>query len=100
MNYATGRWYQTLTLKNTSGGAITGPVSLLLTNLSSNARLTNATGVTTAVGPLGTPYLNLDLGVSGIWAAGQTLIVTLEFTRLDSQAITYDTRFLAGSGTR
>ena len=96
-NRTTNRYVQLVTLKNIGTSAITGPISLVLDSLSSNAALANQTGVTGATSPAGSPYINVtgsDLAVRGIVA------VTLEFTNPTNNGITYTTRVLAGPGQR
>jgi hypothetical protein len=96
-NPATGRYAQTVTVKNHSAGTITGPISLVLDGLSSNASLFNATGTTDSLElPAGSPYLNAN----GNLPAGQTVTFTLQFTDPSHTAISYSTRVLAGPGLR
>ena len=54
LNKRTGRYTQSVTLRN-GDGAISGPVSLVLDNLSSNATLFAARGATTCTTPTGSP---------------------------------------------
>jgi WD40 repeat protein len=96
-NATTGRYQQTVTLKNNSTTSITGPVSLVLDSLSSNATLYNKTGVTSATTPTGRPYINVT---SGTIAPGASVSVTLELANPTNKAITYSTRVLAGPGSR
>src|SRR6516164_6843967 len=67
------------------------PVSLVLDNLSANAALSDKTGNTTCAGPLGSPYINVPAGSNN---------VLLLFADPNQTGITYNTRLLAGSGTR
>ena len=96
LNRATGRFVQTVKLTN-KGGALTGPVSLVLDSLSANASLFNKTGVTSVLIPAGSPYLDVILGSM---AAGASISVTLEFNDPTKAAINYSTRVLAGTGSR
>jgi hypothetical protein len=96
-NLATGRWQQTVTLVNTSGAAMQGPVSLAVQGLSANGSLFNSSGVTNCATPVGRPYVSLNLGSGGTWLAGQAVTTTLEFVNTTpGQAITYTPRVLAG----
>ena len=62
-NRVTGRYQQTLTLRNSSANPVTSPVSLVMDNLSGNATLfTTKTGNTACTTPAGSPYLNIDIG--------------------------------------
>jgi hypothetical protein len=96
LNPITGRYVQTVTLTNNSGGTITGPISLVLDNLSANASLFNATGTTAVVLPAGSPYLDSATTL----ANGQSVGLTLQFTNPTNAAITYSARVLAGPGSR
>jgi hypothetical protein len=89
---------QAVTLKNASASPIVGPLSLVLDNLSSNAKLVNQTGVTTKRGAVGSPYLDVAL-VSNVLDAGQSVTVVLEFDS-PTTALTYKARVLAGTGQR
>jgi hypothetical protein len=98
-NLASGRWQQTVTMVNTSGAPIQGPVYLALQGLSANATLFNTSGSTQCAGPVGRPYLRLN-APNGTWLPGQALTAALEFNNnTPSQAITYTPRVLAGGST-
>ncbi|MCG3147259.1 MAG: hypothetical protein PCFJNLEI_00698 [Verrucomicrobiae bacterium] len=92
------RYVQTVTIKNTSSAAITGPVSLALDSLSSNASLYNKAGITSATAPAGKPYVTVN-PTGGILSPNATVSVTLEFVNPTGTAITYSTRAL-GQGAR
>jgi hypothetical protein len=97
LNPVTGRFAQTVTIKNISAATIIGPLSLVLDSLSSNASLFNATGATDTLElPAGSPYLNASVNL----AAGQNTAFSLQFTDPSHTAITYNTRVLAGPGPR
>ncbi len=96
-NPITGRFAQTVTLTNHSAATITGPLSLVLDDLSSSATVYNASGLTDAVeAPAGSPYVN----VSNDLAAGRSATISLQFTDPSHAAISYKTRVLAGEGPR
>jgi CSLREA domain-containing protein len=95
-NFGTQRFYQTVTLTNNSSSTISGPVSLVLEGLSSNASLFNASGNTTCAAPLGSPYINVT---TGSVASGASVSVVLQFKDPTKTTITYSTGVLAGSGT-
>jgi hypothetical protein len=99
-NRATKRYVQTVALKNISDSNITGPVSLVLDNLSSNASLFNRTGFTNAFPPGGSPYINVNVGFDNTLTPSESANVILEFTNPTNQGITYKTRVLAGHGER
>ena len=90
-NFATGRFVQNITLKNTGTTPLPAPPSLVLDNLSSNATLFNKTSVTVK----GSPYRD-----TGSLAPGASITLALEFTNPTNAAITYTTRLLAGEGVR
>jgi hypothetical protein len=87
-NRSTRLFSQTLTITNTSGSAITGPIVLVLQNLK-NAALVNQSGTFQ-----GNPYVTILAG--GSLGAGQSLTVTLFFSDPTFAAISYTAEFLAG----
>lgn len=95
-NNATKQFVQTVTLTSTSLTAITGPISLVLDGLSTNATLTNGGGSTACSAPSGSTYLNATLDSSSSLASGQSSTVTLSFTNPTNAGITYTPRVLAG----
>ena len=97
LNVMTGRYAQTVTLRNVSTATIAGPFSLVLDNLSSTAALFNATGLTQVVAPVGSPYIN---AAAAALAPGQTVQLALQFTSPPQTPIVYDARVLAGVGAR
>jgi hypothetical protein len=100
VNHTTNQFTQTVTVQNTSGAAITGPVALALDSLSSNAVLTGGTGITACNAPLNSPFLNLTLGAGNSLPAGASTTATLTFNDPTQAAIAYSTRILVGSGVR
>ena len=84
---------QTIAVKNVGGDPVTGPVYVVLDNLSANTSLLNKTGVTANQPPAGSPYIL----VSGTdLAPGATASVTLQFANPASGTVTYATRTLTG----
>jgi hypothetical protein len=96
LNPLTGRFAQTVTLTNKSAATITGPISLVLDGLTNGVSLFNATGATSVLPPVGSPYINGNANLG----AGQSVSLTLQFSDPAQTAITYATRVLAGPGTR
>lgn len=97
LNPVTARFAQIVTVKNTSSNTITGPLSLVLDSLSSNATLFNATGATDTLElPAGSPYVSSNINL----ATGQSVFFALQFTDSTRTAVTYNTRVLAGPGAR
>ncbi len=87
-NRTTREFSQTLTIKNTSGAPIPGPIELELVNLK-NATLVNSSGTYQ-----GNPYITiLSSGSLGI---GQSLTFTLYFSDPTLAQISYTAEFLAG----
>ena len=97
-NRANGHYLQQVTLKNTGSTLLSGPISLVLDRVSSNAVLFNKNGVTQMLAPLGSPYIDTVKDFGDGFAPGETITQTLEFTNPSNNAITYATRVLAGPG--
>jgi hypothetical protein len=81
------KFVQQVTVTNNTGSTLTGPVNVILTGLSSNTSLANATGSLAA----DSPYITVP--ASGL-AAGGSVNVVLQFTRPVSGSITYGTRVI------
>ncbi len=96
-NLGTQRFVQSVTLTNISANTLTGPISLVLDSLSADAALFNLTGMTDSIfPPIGSPYANANVTL----APGQNAAITLQFTDPTKGGITYNTRVLAGQGSR
>lgn len=93
---STNTYTQTLTLKNTGSSAITGPISVILSNLTGGT-LQNATGTTSAILAAGRPYINV---LAANLPPGASTTVTLSFTRTGAAGITYSTQVVTGPGAR
>jgi hypothetical protein len=91
-----GRYRQTITLHN-AGAALTGPVYLVLDQLSRKVRLQKASGRTAQKAPLGDPYVSVDLG-DNVLGTGETRTVTLAFRNPLGRKVRYNLRVLAGAG--
>jgi hypothetical protein len=96
LNPMTRRYVQTVTVTNTSAGAITGPISLVLDDLTANVTLFNASGTTTLMLPGGSPYMNANVNL----APGQSVAVQLQFLNPGNSPFSYEARVLAGAGSR
>ena len=92
----TARYVQQVTLQNISGNPISGPLSLVVDSLSSNATLVNKTGVTANFPPLGSPFINVMIGADNVLNPEESVSVTLEFANPTNAGITYNTRVLTG----
>jgi hypothetical protein len=85
-NRVNGVWTATLTVKNTSGSAIGGPVQVVLTKLPSNVTMVNGTGVRN-----GDPYITVS---AGTLAPGASANVMIQFNNpsngfIDFTPVTY-----------
>jgi parallel beta-helix repeat protein len=87
-NRTTREFCQTITIKNTSGAPIPGPIELELVNLR-NATLVNSSGTYQ-----GNPYITILS--SGSFGIGQSLTFTLYFSDPTLATISYTSEFLAG----
>jgi CSLREA domain-containing protein len=91
-NRASGLFMQQVTLQNISSTSISGPLSLVLDSLSSNATLSNRTGETV----IGSPFIDLEVGTSHVLSPQASVSIVLEFTNSTNAGITYSTRALGG----
>jgi len=92
LNRATGRYQQNVTITN--NGAALSASALVLDSLGAGLTLFNATGLTAATAPAGSPYVE-----AGPIGAGASVVVRLEFVRAVGAAISYSPRVL-GAGPR
>jgi hypothetical protein len=98
-NSSTKLWSETVTVKNTGARAITGPLSLVLTDLPSGISLTNRSASTVCFAPEGSPYVNLYLTPNNTLPAGTSTPITLEFSDPSDASITFSSE-VAGTGAR
>jgi Tol biopolymer transport system component len=102
----TRRYNLTVTIKNKSATAIQGPISLVIDNLSDyGVTLSNWSGVTTCAAPLGSPYVNVNVGSDGVLKRNEKITVTLSSDPVNEDknlkhSPDVQARVLAGSGTR
>jgi hypothetical protein len=87
----TQRYAQQVTITNSAATAVPGPLFMVLDNLSSNASLATANGITTNA-PFGEPYVTFP-GTSAGLAPGASATVVLEFTDPTNAAISFAPRF-------
>jgi hypothetical protein len=87
-----------VTLRNV-GGAITGPVSLVLDNLTRRVRLRKPTGFTVLHPPV-SPFRDVPLVSGNTFNTGETLTIVLEFRNPLGKRVRFGTRVLAGAGQR
>ncbi len=97
-----GLWVQQVTITNTSGTAIAGPVTLSLKSLKGGT-LASATvnGAAAAVQSAqdGSPYVTL-VGQGGVFTVNQQLTVVLDFSDPNNLALSWVAQLLAGPGPR
>ena len=91
----TGQWSQQWTLTNTGATPLAGPFYVILDNLSPNATLINASGVTNNP-PAGSAYLGVPSAADGL-APGASASVVLLFSDPSLQGISYVPRVLHGT---
>jgi TolB protein len=101
----TRRYSLTVTVTNKSTTNIQGPVSLVIDYLSDyGITLANKSGVTTCAAPLGSPYINLNVGSDGVLKRNEKVTVTLISDPTDKKngppSPRVQPRVLAGNGTR
>jgi hypothetical protein len=89
---APATYKQQVTITNTSGSTLSGPIQLLLVGLNSNISLANRTGIGIA-SDAGDPYITLQVGSL---AAGQSVSVVLNFFNPGLFAINYTALVFAG----
>jgi YVTN family beta-propeller protein len=97
-NFATGRFVQQVTLRNT-GSSDLSEIALVLDNLSANAMLQNKSGETACATPV-SPYVVVPGGADGVLSPGENASLILEFVNPSNRAISYAVRVLASSENR
>lgn len=93
LNRLTGKFVQTLTVTNISSSTLTGPVQVVIDNLSANTTLSNKTGTAAD----GSSYITVP-NVSS-FAPGASATVQLQFAVPSSGGITYTPRIVTGTTT-
>jgi predicted extracellular nuclease len=83
------QWTGTLTITNTSGAALSGPLQLSLGGLPAGVTLVNASGNRSGV-----PYITAN---TSSLAAGASLTVPLTFSKTGTAAISYTTQVFSGT---
>ena len=80
-NRATGIWSATMTVTNTTGAPISGPIQVVLTNLTAGVTMWNNTGIRN-----GSPYITVS---PGTLAPGAAVSVSIQFQNPSNGFITY-----------
>jgi predicted extracellular nuclease len=88
-NLITGKFTGTVTITNTSGAAINGPLQLRLDGLPANVSLDNRSGMNNGV-----PYITVS---NASLAAGAQLTVTTTFSNPQKAQITYTPKLISGT---
>lgn len=86
-----------MTIQNDSASTLAGPIYLVLDNLSANASLWNATGLTAKLAPLGSPYTTV-VPAGGTLPPGASVTMALQFTNPTRGGIAYLPRALVLAG--
>jgi hypothetical protein len=96
---STRRFLQPVQLANITKQPISGPFWLVLAGLAPVV-LTNADGQTSCQAPLGSPYLQINVGLEGVLRPGKVVTMTLSFAIPAGHGLVYRTRVLTGTGER
>jgi hypothetical protein len=90
------RFQQQVTLRNTGGTTVQGPLALVVEELSPRLRLQHPTGFTQAHGkPQGSPYQYVNVFQL---APGMSVDLLLDFSNPTHKHVRYSTEVLAGTG--
>jgi hypothetical protein len=87
-NHATGLWVSTVTVKNTGGSSIAGPLEVVLTSLTAGVTMTNNTGTFG-----GSPYITVS---TGSLAPGASASVSIQFANPSNGFIGYTAATYSG----
>jgi hypothetical protein len=91
LNRRLNLFVQTVTITNTTGTPIQGPLALTLVNLSANVSLFNGAGASPCSGPSG-PYIEIGTGADNVLSPGERASIVLNFENPSRQRISYDIR--------
>jgi hypothetical protein len=97
LNHSTGELVQQITVTNTSGQTISGPILLLIRNLPTGVILDDGNQLSVCAAP-GAPYLTVN-PAGGALAPGQNAHVTANFANYSSGGVTYTISVLQGGTT-
>jgi hypothetical protein len=92
-------WLQSATVTNSGTKALSGPLSLVLADLTSGVSLANPNGTTVCFAPERSSYINLALPAGNKLAVGSKAQVTLAFSDPSDAGISF-TSEVAGPGAR
>jgi hypothetical protein len=91
-----GQFVQSVTLTNTSASPVTGPVSLVLNNLSANAQLASPSGFTGCGAQTPAPFTDAGICTGGSMAPGSSVSMLLRFNNPTMQGISYAAGVVGG----
>lgn len=97
-NLRTGVCRQRVTIVNRLDALLTGPLFLVLDNLTPGVATVQGLPRTTCAAPLGSPYLMIELGNNPL-PAGKSVSVLVEFVNPQRKCIRYTLRLLTAPGT-
>jgi uncharacterized repeat protein (TIGR01451 family) len=98
-NANTKRFFQHVQVANISNKPIAAPVWLVLDGLAPVV-LTNADGVTACQAPLGSPYLQVNVGADGVLQPREVITMTIGLDIPAHHGLVYHPRVLSGTGER
>jgi hypothetical protein len=84
---------QTVTLRNTGGNALAGPIFFVLSGLPGKVKLVNQRGLTNLLPP--SPFV-VVLGPGSTFAPGQSATLSLVFSTTNAKKVVYTNLVLAG----
>ncbi len=90
------QFVQTVTVKNNTMSPVSGPINIVIENLTGTVTLTNLSG-TSGCAASGSPYMTVVPSGSAL-GAGQSSTVTLYFRDPSLNGFTYSTAVTAGAG--
>lgn len=90
----THKFGQFITITNTGSTTVTGPIKLVVDNLSAGAKAFGNTGTTSCDAPFGSPYYQINVSL----LPGGTATTSFVFDDPTKAPITYQTRVLGGAG--
>jgi uncharacterized delta-60 repeat protein len=95
---ATGKAMQKVTVRNVSGEAIWGPLTLILGGLNPKVKVRHRAGVTQHFAPLGSPFVSIVPGPTDQLASQSMVIIVVRFSDPLDLPIRYRPQVLAGFG--
>jgi hypothetical protein len=94
----TGRAVQKVTIRNLSGQALWGPLTLIFDGLKHKEKVRHRAGLTLHLAPLGSPFVTFVPGPSDQRAARAGFVIVVRFSDPLDLPIHYTPRVLSGAG--